>query len=166
MTVRGTSMPSGVETTAEPSGDMTPPSAFGQARTNAPANVGAGGALAYDGVRYIYAFRGNNQTAFWRYDTTNNSWATRTAAPNGVGAGGSLAYDGSRYIYAFRGNNRVTFWRYDTTANSWATRTAAPDRVGAGGALAYDGSRYIYAFRGQQPDSLLAGMTLPTTHGQ
>jgi hypothetical protein len=118
------------------------------ANTPAGGTIGAGGALAYDGVRYVYAFRGNNSTTFWRYDTTSNSWATRTAAPNNVGAGGALVYDGSRYIYAFRGNNRVTFWRYDTVGNSWAAMANALATVRGGGSLTYDGSRYVYAFRG------------------
>jgi outer membrane protein assembly factor BamB len=116
--------------------------------TGAPSAVGAGSALAYDGVRYIYAFRGGGTRIFWRYDTTLGVWATRTNAPANVDTGGALAYDGSRYIYAFRGNSQTDFWRYDTINNSWATRTAAPNGVGAGGSLAYDGSRYIYAFRG------------------
>ena len=114
----------------------------------APNPVGAGGSLAYDGVRYVYAFRGNNSTAFWRYNTNGIAWATMTAAPARVDAGGALAYDGIRYIYAFRGNNQLEFWRYDTTNNSWTARANAIANVGPGGALAYDGSRYIYAFRG------------------
>jgi outer membrane protein assembly factor BamB len=116
--------------------------------TGTPNAVGAGGALAYDGLQYVYALRGNNTTAFWRYDTALNSWALRAAAPLAVGTGGALAYDGSSYIYALRGNNQTTFWRYDTVLNSWAVMATAPARVGAGAALTYDGSRYIYAFRG------------------
>jgi hypothetical protein len=117
---------------------------------NAPAAVGAGGVLTYDGARYIYAFRGggNNRT-FWRYSIAGNSWTAMTNAPANVGTGGALAYDGVRYIYAFRGggNNR-TFWRYSIAGNSWTAMTNAPAYVGTGGALAYDGVRYIYAFRG------------------
>ena len=116
--------------------------------TGAPNALGAGGALAYDGVRYIYAFQGGGTRIFWRYDATLGVWAARTQAPANVGTGGSLAYDGSRYIYAFRGNNRVTFWQYDTNNNSWAVRANAPATVRAGGSLAYDGTRYIYALRG------------------
>ena len=115
----------------------------------APNTVGDGGALAYDGARYIYAFRGGgNNRAFWRYDTTLGVWTVLPNAPTNVGAGASLIHDGSRYVYAFRGNNQTDFWAYDTTSNSWAPRTAAPARVGAGGSLAYDRFRYIYAFRG------------------
>ena len=63
--------------------------------TGAPNAVGAGGALAYDGVRYIYAFRGDNSRTFWRYDTTTRRVAGRANAPANVGAGGALAYGGS-----------------------------------------------------------------------
>jgi outer membrane protein assembly factor BamB len=116
--------------------------------TGTPNAVGAGGALAYDGLQYVYALRGNNTTAFWRYDTALNAWAVRAAAPLAVGTGGALAYDGSSYIYALRGNNQTTFWRYDTVLNSWALRAAVPAAVAAGGALAYDGLQYVYALRG------------------
>jgi len=118
--------------------------------TGAPNVVGPGGALAYDGSRYIYAVRGNTTRTFWRYDTTANTWLAMANTPAGgtIGAGGSLAYDGVRYVYAFRGNNSTTFWRYDTTLNIWAVRAAAPAAVGNGGALAHDGLQYVYALRG------------------
>jgi hypothetical protein len=123
----------------------------------APANVGNGGALAYDGTRYIYALGGGNRN-FWRYDTTTQSWDTAfnnnnsNRAPANVGNGGALAYDGSVYIYAFRGNNQTAFWRFNLGTQSWESALAfnrpAPAAVNAGGALAYDGSGYIYAFQG------------------
>jgi hypothetical protein len=116
--------------------------------TSAPNAVGAGGALAYDGSRYIYALRGNNTATLWRYDTILDSWAAMANAPAAVAVGGALAYDGSRYVYAFRGNNQTAFWRYDTTLNTWVVMAVAPARVGAGGALACDGLGYLYGFRG------------------
>lgn len=115
---------------------------------NAPATVGAGGALAYDGARYIYALRGGGQVRLWRYDTRNNSWGNRANAPGAVADGGALVYDGARYIYALQGGGQVGFWRFDTRNNVWATRASAPGAVGAGGALAYDGARYVYAVQG------------------
>jgi len=121
------------------------------ANTPAGGTVGAGGALAYDGSRYVYAFRGNNTRTFWRYDTTTNTWLARANTPAGgnVGAGGALAHDGSTYIYAFRGGGAsAAFWRYDTTLNTWTARANAPANVGAGGALAYDSLGYVYGFGG------------------
>ena len=121
---------------------------------NAPATVGAGGALAYDGARYIYALRGGGQVRLWRYDTRNNSWGNRANAPGAVADGGALVYDGARYIYALQGGGQVGFWRFDTRNNVWATRASAPGAVGAGGALAFDGAGSIYAFQGGSSTAL------------
>lgn len=116
--------------------------------TNAPNAVGTGGALAYDGSRYIYAFRGGGSRTFWRYDTTLGTWQARRNAPANVGAGGALSYDGSGYVFALRGNATNAFWRYDIANNVWATMATTPANVAAGGALANDGAGYIYALRG------------------
>jgi outer membrane protein assembly factor BamB len=122
--------------------------------TGAPNAVGAGGALAYDGVRYIYALRGNNSRTFWRYDATLDVWAALANAPANVGTGGALAYDGARYVYAFRGNGTAAFWRYDTTLNTWTAMANTPANVSAGAALAHAGSGYIYALRGNNRATL------------
>jgi hypothetical protein len=123
--------------------------------TSAPATVGIGGALAYDGGDYIYAFRGGSTSTFWRYTITDNSWTTLASppAPNTIGAGAALAYDGSDYIYALRGNGSSAFWRYSISGNSWSTLANVPSTVGDGGALAYDGGNYIYALRGNSQNS-------------
>ena len=119
----------------------------------APGSIATGGAMAYDGARYIYAFRGasgnaNARRAFWRYDTWLGTWQVLTMAPAAVGAGGALACVGQQFVYAFRGGNQNTFWQYNISGNSWTTMATAPGNVSAGGALAYDGAQYIYAFRG------------------
>ena len=114
----------------------------------APAAVGAGGALAYDGSSYIYAFRGGGSTAFWRYDIAGNSWTAMANAPANVGTGGALAYYSSGYVYGFGGNGTTNFWRYDIAGNSWTAMTNAPATVAAGGALACSSSGYVYGFRG------------------
>ncbi len=116
----------------------------------APGTVGAGGALAYDGSRYIYAFQGGGQVAFWRHDTKNSTWTATANAPAAVGSGGALVCDGSGYVYALRGGGSTSFWRYDPKNKKvpWSAMASVPAAVGAGGALAYDGSRYIYALQG------------------
>lgn len=114
----------------------------------APNTVGAGGALAYDGTRYVYAFRGGGQTTFWRYDTTSNTWMTLTATSAAVNNGGALACVGTTYVYALHGNGTTTFRRYRIALGNWQNRNNTPATVGAGGALVYDGTRYMYAFRG------------------
>ena len=56
-----------------------------------PANVKAGGALAYDGGNYIYALRGDGTRDFWRYDIGANTWSTLSQTPANVKEGGALA---------------------------------------------------------------------------
>ena len=41
---------------------------------------------------YIYGFRGNGTTAFWRYDILGNSWTAMANALGNVQAGGALAF--------------------------------------------------------------------------
>ena len=112
---------------------------------NTPANVKYGGALAYDGGNYIYAFRGNS-TSFWRYDISTNSWTTLTSAPGTVKEGGALTYNNG-YVYALQGNNTKNFWRYDVSANSWSSMASTNNYVKEGGALTNDGGNYVYAFQ-------------------
>ena len=107
--------------------------------TDAPGNVKAGGALAYDGSSYIYAFQGDRNKAFWRYSISGGSWETLTDAPSNVKDGGALAYDGSSYIHAFQGDGNKAFWRYNVSGGSWETLTDAPGNVKNGGALVYVG---------------------------
>jgi hypothetical protein len=118
------------------------------ALTDAPAAVGDGGSLAYDGANSIYAFQGNDLAGFWRYNISSDTWTTLAAAPANVRGGGALQFDGGKYVYAFRGNNTNAFWRYDISDDSWLALTNALANVNRGGALAYDGDNYMYAFRG------------------
>ena len=128
---------------------------------DAPANVGAGGALVYDGT-YIYAFRGDKKQDFWRYSISGNSWTAQTSASANVGDGGALAYDGT-YIYALRGDRNQDFWRYSISGNSWTARTNTPANVGDGGALAHDGT-YIYALRGDKKQDFWRCLPGPPTY--
>jgi hypothetical protein len=103
--------------------------------------------LATAGVNYLYAFRGNNQKTFWRYNIVTNVWTSLADAPDKVKWGGALAYDGGNYIYAFRGYGSTDFWRYSISANTWMVIAAAPAAVREGGALTYNNG-FIYALRG------------------
>jgi hypothetical protein len=123
------------------------------ALTSAPAAVGDGGALAYDGANSIYAFQGNNLDGFWRYNISSDTWTTLAATPDTVYSGGALQFDGGNYIYAFRGNNSNAFWRYDISGNSWTAMANTPASVRHGGSLAYDGGNYMYAFRGNNSNA-------------
>ncbi|MEE9216953.1 MAG: hypothetical protein V3U32_05890, partial [Anaerolineales bacterium] len=74
-------------------------------------NVKQGGALAYTGGDYIFAFRGAKKD-FWRYQTSLDFWVPVKKAPDNVEFGGALAYDGGIEIYALRGSGKKDFWRY------------------------------------------------------
>ena len=118
---------------------------------NTPKKVGKGGALAWDGGNYIYAFRGDKNSDFWRFNISGNSWEGLAGAPNHIGYGGSLVVvDG--YVYGTRGDGSTfgsskTFYRYDPAANTWATLADIPKGVGKGGSLTSDGTT-IYLTRG------------------
>ena len=114
---------------------------------DAPAYVGAGGALAYDGNNYIYALCGNGQKYFWRYTISSNTWLSLSTTPYTISGGGALVFTGN-YLYAFRGNTKTSFWRYSISGNSWSSMANTPSSVKGGGALTYDGADYIYALKG------------------
>jgi hypothetical protein len=103
--------------------------------------------LGVAGVNYLYAFRGNNQKTFWRFNIVTNTWTSMADAPDNVRWGDALAYDGGNYIYAFHGNNSNDFWRYSISGNSWSVMAGAPGSVSEGGAITFNHG-YIYALRG------------------
>jgi len=85
-----------------------------------------GAALASDGSRFIYAFKGGRVNEFWRYDAVSDSWEQMENIPPGnrrrrVGPGGALAFFGGR-VYALKGGGCREFWCYEPTAGgfSWA----------------------------------------------
>lgn len=97
---------------------------------------------------YIYAFRGDTNTDFWRFEVSENTWISVANAPGGVKDGGSLVHDGASYIYAFQGNDSSSLWRYDVSSNSWGSLANTPGNINEGGSITYDGSTYLYAMRG------------------
>lgn len=113
-----------------------------------PANMGPGKSFAYTGDDYIYASRGSNSNAFYRYSLSGNIWASMTVLPGTVNAGGGIVYGGGDYIYAIRGNNTSDFYRYSISGNSWTTVTSAPAAITDGGSIARGEGDYIYVLRG------------------
>jgi len=84
--------------------------------TNVPQTIGAGGSLVWDGVitsSNIYAFRGNSDTPFFKYNISANQWVYVSSAPLTIGtySGNRLARVGD-YIYGRRGVTSDDFWRY------------------------------------------------------
>jgi len=113
---------------------------------DAPDKVKRGGAIAADETD-VYAFRGDDEKDFWKFDVSASNWNTLADAPDMVKEGGALAH-ANGFIYAFRGDDEKDFWRYNITSGSWEDRDDAPDKVKWGGSLAWDGNNTIYAFRG------------------
>jgi outer membrane protein assembly factor BamB len=118
------------------------------ALANAPRNVYAGGALAYDGSNYIYALAGGGKNYFWRYNIATNTWETLTNALQYINAGGALVYDGGNYLYALAGGGKNKFMRYSISSDTWSNKATTPAAVYGGGALTYGGGDFIYALGG------------------
>lgn len=103
----------------------------------------------------LFAFRGNNNRQFFRFDISENQWYTATEIPSALGGvhyGSSMAYDSvNGDLYALKGYNNDEFFMYDVDTETWDEDTAdtpdAPNTVYYGGALVYLDS-YIYALRG------------------
>ncbi len=81
---------------------------------------GRGAALASDGSRFLYAFKGRYGNEFWRYDAGADSWTQLDDIPAGsrrrkVGRGGALAWYGGR-VYATKGSGSCQFWSFDPVA--------------------------------------------------
>jgi len=118
-------------------------------RHETPFNTSTGGAIAYAGGNYLFAFRGGQHKTFCRFSISGNAWAIMKDAPEKVGAGGSLAWAGGDYVYAMRGANKRDFWRYRISTNTWHLLVDVPDKVEGGGSLAWTGGDYLYALRGR-----------------
>ncbi len=79
-----------------------------------------GAALASDGSRFLYAFKGGGVNEFWSYDSRGDSWSQLDDIPRGnyrrkVGRGGTLAWLGGR-AYALKGGGSNEFWCFDPLA--------------------------------------------------
>jgi hypothetical protein len=102
--------------------------------------VRRGAALASDGGRYCYAFKGGGSNEFWRYDRQSDTWVQLEDVPDvgrrrKVRDGGALA----RYVnelYALKGGGSREFWRFDPDAGVFAgerpARTVVQAEVGVG----------------------------------
>jgi hypothetical protein len=88
---------------------------------------------------YIYGFRANGTTDFWKFDpdgTAGQRWIGPKQVQNAsavlqpVGTGGDLLWNrqtgATNYVYALQGNNTANLYRYDVTNNNWSTIAASP----------------------------------------
>jgi len=121
----------------------------------APATIQyAGKNAAYiESSNKLYLFRGVNDTTFYEYDVTKNTWTALAPAPSTVYYGGAVVEGPPGYLYATRGNNTTDFWLYDITTNTWSPKASVPLTVGYGGAMVYDGDQSIYATRGNNTNT-------------
>jgi hypothetical protein len=133
--------------------------------SSAPKTFAVGGSISYDGSRYIYGLPGSDD-AFYRYDTTTDSWSARANAQFGnpntsdgqtVNYDSDSVYDGRNNIYVMQGNYYPYFAKYSIatdalygeTANTWTVLASAPTGVYTGGSLAYDTTtESVYLTRG------------------
>lgn len=133
--------------------------------SSAPKTFAVGGSIAYDGSRYIYGLPGSDD-AFYRYDTTSDSWSARANAQFGnpntadgqtVNYDSDSVYDGRNNIYVIQGNYYPYFAKYSIatdalygeTANTWTVLASAPTGIYTGGSLAYDTTtESVYMTRG------------------
>lgn len=99
---------------------------------DAPAAVGAGAALAWDGGDYVYALRGAGTSDFWRYSLSGDTWEAMASTPAPVGAGGDLERGSGGLLYAFQGGLTAGFWvfeitppRFEITATTGSTTTSS-----------------------------------------
>ena len=119
--------------------------------SNAPASIYRGGELvraSYDGTDYLFTFRGNGTTTFYRYTIETDTWEAMADAPAAVNYGGYVISGPEGFLYASQGNNTSTFWKYDIDQNSWEAVSSAPKNFYYGASLSFDGTRYVYAIPG------------------
>jgi hypothetical protein len=122
------------------------------------------GALVYAGSNVFYALRGDNTTAFWRYNSVSDGWSVLATLPASANNGGALAYSGGDYVYAFRGGNATSFYRYSILGDSWSVDDNAPGSIQNGGSLAYANGDYVYGLRGDTQDDFWRHIAVPARY--
>lgn len=114
---------------------------------DAPATISYGASLKYYNG-YIYANRGGSSTAFYRFNTTDNTWEIPNRdffGPHNVDGtiyfpfsyGALMADDGDGNVYLGRGGYDNTFGKYETKSGSFTALSNLP--LGA-----YNGSNIVY----------------------
>ncbi len=109
-----------------------------------------GGALGFFPDTLVFAFKGNNTTEFYAFNTLRGAWQAKESIPaigrsgskKRVKAGGRLAGDTIGHVYALKGNNSLEFWRYSVAADSWKQMDDMP--FGASNKKAKGGAVLVY----------------------
>jgi subtilisin family serine protease len=144
----------------------------------AEAGTGGQGLGAGDAAGgYIYALKGNNTGEFFKYNTSDNSWAQKESIP-AVGSSGkkkmvkkgaSLA-DAAGKRYATKGNNTLEFWEYTPGAvGVWTQKADVPMgaknvKEGTGAVSVTLGeTTYVYFLKGSGTQEFYRHNTLSNT---
>lgn len=121
-----------------------------QQRTEPPQLLygNSGGDIYYPGSGdYIYALRGNQNSDFYRYSISTDTWENLESTQLGIDSGGRLAKGNDGYIYATRGWNSTFVYRYNIGDGHWYSTTPVPLNVTYGASLLYHNG-YLYLLRG------------------
>lgn len=122
--------------------------------SDAPGTLKRGCAITWGGYDTLFALRGfytsSNQTTFYAYIISQNSWITRADVPANVDTGGAITRVRNCSLYAFTGKTATNFYLYRTDLNQWITRANTPGSILPGATLCCAGGDTIYAFKGGQ----------------
>ena len=132
-------------------------------------NVKDGGALAYGTTAgndsgFVYGFKGNSTTEFYRFNTRSGAWIALDTIPpynrllkkKGVKKGALLVVAGNGHVYATKGNNTLDWWEYTPQVGrgTWVQKADVPVgakkvKEGTGAvAVTEGGADYIYLLKG------------------
>jgi hypothetical protein len=117
-------------------------------------------AVNISGTDYVYLLKGSGTLEFYRYKTSDGSWATMASAPVGASNkpfkyGSSIAYDGNDTIWAMKGSYNELF-AYSVSSDKWVSKDTLPKKsspsakktkVKDGSDIACNG-RVVYALKG------------------
>ncbi|OGK21474.1 hypothetical protein A3C23_05065 [Candidatus Roizmanbacteria bacterium RIFCSPHIGHO2_02_FULL_37_13b] len=121
------------------------------ALTAAPATIGSGSSVAWDGTN-LYAHRGNYANTFYQFN--GSTWAAKTSPPATLTVGSSMVASGSASLFAIQGGGGTGFYRYDIAGNSWTSKTALTEGAYRGSGMIKAGN-YIYVLTGYNKGVLL-----------
>jgi hypothetical protein len=121
-----------------------------------------GGALTFAQESLVFAFKGNNTSEFYAYNTRTGQWQVRESIPSvgrsgsrkRVKGGASIAADTAGSLFALKGNNTLELWRYVIAENRWLQLADFPTgattkRVKNGAGMVYVPQLHrLYALRG------------------
>ncbi|MFA6005821.1 MAG: fibronectin type III domain-containing protein [Patescibacteria group bacterium] len=113
---------------------------------------------------YLYALRGQNTVAFYRYGPLSGTpvWSDPAVADLPTGAlvynDGFLVDGGNDLLYACRGGNQVGCYSYSISGNSWTAIANAPAQIYTGGSGAAFGTEKMLVIAGGGTNTYTNGL--------